>query len=277
MKILIIGASGMLAKPVINYMDKAGFQLRLFSRKVQASMFSKEYELFQGDVLNPTDLEKAINGSDAIHISLSNVDEAKATKAIVEIAKQKQIKCISIITGCTVTEGNRWFSMIDNKFQAEQVIINSGIPYMIFRPTWFFESLDLMIRNGKAFIMGNQPNPYRWVTAVDYARMVTSAYLNPEAKNKIFYVFGPERFLMKDVLEKYCKQCHPPIKKVTVVPLWMMKIIAKLSGKKEMSDAVALFSYFKKVEELGNASETNLMLGTPETTFDQWVASKAGE
>ncbi len=34
MKILVIGASGLLAKPVVSHMDKAGFQLRLFSRNV---------------------------------------------------------------------------------------------------------------------------------------------------------------------------------------------------------------------------------------------------
>jgi len=274
MKVLIIGASGMLAKPVINQLDKAGFQLRLFSRKVSSSMFGKEYEIFQGDVFNRTDLEKAIDGCDAIHISLSNVDEAKVTRAIVEIAKQKQIKCISIITGCTVSEENRWFPMIDNKFQAEQTIINSGIPYMIFRPTWFFESLDLMVRNGKAFVMGKQPNPYHWVAAEDYARMVAAAYLQPEAKNKVFYVFGPEKLLMKDALEKYCKRCHPQIKKVSVIPLWMMKVIAKLSGKKELGNAVSLFSYFEKVKELGNAGEANQMLGKPEISLHKWMEIK---
>jgi uncharacterized protein YbjT (DUF2867 family) len=275
MKVLIIGASGMLAKPVINQLDKAGFQVRLFSRKVQTSMFSKDYEIFQGDVFNRTDLEKAIDGCDAIHISLSNVNDALAARAIVDIAKQKPIQWISIITGCTVSEENRWFPMIDNKFLAEQIIIKSGIPYIIFRPTWFFESLDLMIRNGKAAVLGKQPNPYRWLAADDYARMVATAHLKPEAKNNIFYVFGPEEFLMKDALANYCKVCHPQIKKVSSVPLWLMKVIAKISGKKELSIAASLFSYFEKVKELGNASETNQMLGKPEITLNSWAKSKA--
>jgi uncharacterized protein YbjT (DUF2867 family) len=275
MKVLIIGASGMLAKPVISHLDKAEYQLRLFSRKVHSSMFSKEYEIIQGDVFNRTDLEKAIDGCNAIHISLSNVNDALATEAIVDVAKQKQVQWISIITGCTVSEENRWFPMIDNKFLAEQIIIKSGIPYIIFRPTWFFESLDLMIRDGKAAVIGKQPNPYRWVAADDYARMVATAYLKPEAKNNIFYVFGHEEFLMKDALAKYCKVCHPQIKKVSSVPLWLMKVIAKISGKKELSIAASLFSYFEKVKELGDATETNQMLGKPEITLNSWAKSKA--
>lgn len=120
MKVLIIGASGMLAKPVIQHLDNAGFQLRLFSRTVSQSMFDREYEIVQVDVFNPDHLDKAISGCDAIHISHSMSNEALAAKAIVEVAKKKAIKLISAISGCTVAEENRWFYMIDNKYQAEQ-------------------------------------------------------------------------------------------------------------------------------------------------------------
>lgn len=275
MKVLIIGASGMLAKPVIRHLDNAGCQLRLFSRSVNKSMFDKEYEMVQGDVFDPDDLSRAMNGCEAVHISLSNVNEASAVKSIVEIAEQKEIKLMSYVSGCTVSEENRWFSMIENKYQAEQSLINSGIPYMIFRPTWFFESLDLMIRDGKAMLLGKQPNPSHWVAAGDYARMVSAAYKKPEAKNKIFFVCGPEQHLMKDLLERYCKQCHPEIKKVSSVPLWMIKLIAKITGNKELMNAASLFAYFEKVSEMGNPDETNNLLGKPETTFKKWINSKA--
>jgi uncharacterized protein YbjT (DUF2867 family) len=274
MKVLIIGASGMLAKPVIKHLDKAGFQLRLFSRTVTLSMFDKEYEMVQGDVFNPDDLDRAMNGCDAVHISLSNLNEGLATKTIVDIARQNEIKLLSTITGCTVAEDNRWFSMIENKYQAEQSIINSGIPYLIFRPTWFFESLDLMIRDGKAMMLGKQPYPSHWIAADDYAKMVATAYTKPEAKNKIYFVHGPEQYLMKDLLEKYCKNSFPDIKKVSSVPIWMIKIIAMLSGNQELKNAASLFSYFEKVKEMGNPDETNNLLGKPETTFEKWMIRK---
>ena len=276
MKILVIGASGLLAKPVIRHMDKAGFQLRLFSRSVNQSMFDKEFEMVQGDVFNLNDLNKAMTGCDAVHISLSTANEALAAKIITDSAMQKGIKLISTVSGCTVSEENRWFPMIENKYQAEQTIINSGIPYMIFRPTWFFESLDLMIRDGKAMLLGKQPNPSHWVAADDLARMVATAYGKPEAKNKIFFIFGPEQHLMKDLLEKYCKLRYPEIKKVSSVPIWMMKMIGLLTGNKELKGVASLFAYFEKVNELGNPDETNALLGKPITTFENWVQSKAG-
>jgi uncharacterized protein YbjT (DUF2867 family) len=271
MKILIIGASGLLAKPVIKQLDKQGFQIRLFSRTVTASMFDKTYELVQGDVLNPSDLDKAMTGCDAIHISLSKVDERLATKTIVEVARQKQIKLISIITGCTVADENRWFWMIENKYQAEQAIIHSGIPYMIFRPTWFFESLELMVRNRKAMIIGKQINPYRWIAADDYAQMVSNAYQKQEARNKIFYIYGPESFLMKDALTEYCKQIHPEIKKVSTIPLGLINIIAFLTRNKELKTAASMFGYFEKVKEQGSPDEANVLLGKPKINFQKWI------
>jgi uncharacterized protein YbjT (DUF2867 family) len=275
MKILVIGASGLLAKPVVRHMDKAGFQLRLFSRSVNQSMYDKEFEMVQGNVFNLNDLNKAMTGCDAVHLSLSTANEALAAKIVTDSALQKGIKLISTISGCTVSVENRWFPMIENKYQAEQTIINSGIPYMIFRPTWFFESLDLMIRDGKAMLLGKQPNPSHWVAADDLARMVATAYGKPEAKNKIFFIFGPEQHLMKDLLEKYCKLRYPEIKKVSSVPIWMMKMIGLFTGNKQLKGVASLFAYFEKVNELGNPDETNALLGKPIITFENWIQSKA--
>ena len=275
MKVLVIGAGGLLAKPVISQFDKDGYQLRLFSRTVNQSMFEKEYEIVNGDAYNLKDLEKAIDGCDAVHISVATNNEGLATKNIADVARQKGIKLISKVSGCTVAEENRWFPMIENKYLAEQSIISSGIPYIIFRPSWFFETLDLMIREGKAMMLGKQPYPSHWIAAGDFARMVVSAYKNPDARNKIFFVFGQEQYLMKDLLEKYCQVRYPEIKKVSIVPIWMAKFIAIITGNKGLKEAASLFGYFEKVKELGIPDETNALLGKPITTFENWVQSKA--
>jgi uncharacterized protein YbjT (DUF2867 family) len=132
MRILVIGASGLLAGPVIRKLDEAGFDLKLFSRSVNPSLFVNEYDMVQGDLFNPGDLEKAVQGCDAIHITISTNDDVKATETILDAAKKNQIKRISMISGCTVAEENRWFSFIDQKFRAEQLVLQSRIPSYIF-------------------------------------------------------------------------------------------------------------------------------------------------
>jgi uncharacterized protein YbjT (DUF2867 family) len=270
MKVLIIGATGMLAKPVIENLDKKGHSLRLFSRSIEASMYDNKHETLQGDVMNPDDVQNAVHGCDAIHITLSRTDEAKATKIIVNAAKENNIKLITLISGSTVSEKNRWFDMIDKKFQAEQSIIQSGIPYIIFRPSWFYESLPMMIRNEKAMMIGTKPKEYSWCAASDYGVMVANAYEMEEAVNKIFYIHGPEKYKMNDLLEKYAQKRNLKNQKVKGAPIGMMKFIAFISGNKMLKMATNMFAYFEKVDEIGDPSEANTLLNAPQTTFDQW-------
>jgi len=272
MKTLIIGATGLLAKPVIKHFDNQRFSLRLFSRNIDSSKYPGNYEIVKGDVFNPSDLQNAVNGCEAVHITISQVDEALAVEQIVAVAKQNNIQLISYVSGSTVDEKNRWFSMIDHKLKAEKAIIESGIPYVIFRPTWFFESLQLMVRNGKAMMIGKQPHPSSWLAADDFARMLVTAYQKQEAKNQIFYIHGPEKMLMKDVLLKYAKQLNPPINKLSMTPIGMLKLMAFLTGNKALKMVANMFAYFEKVGEMGSPGNANQILGAPGITFGQWLA-----
>jgi uncharacterized protein YbjT (DUF2867 family) len=274
MKILIIGASGLLGGPVIRRLDQAGFSLRLFSRSVDPTMFDKAYDIVQGDLYNPADLERAMLGCDAVHISISNLDEVKATAAILEMAGNTGISRVSMVSGCTVSEENRWFRFVDDKFRAEQMIMGSGIAYFIFRPTWFFESLGLMVRGGKATILGKNPNAYRWVAADDFGQMVANAYVREGTGSATYYVYGPKRYGMKELLERYCRAFHPEIKKVSSVPFPILRIMAFLKRNKTLKYAIALFAYFEKVKEPEIPEEELSRLGTPELDFEAWVRSR---
>jgi len=261
----------MLARPVARNLKDAGFIVRMFSRSVSEKEESEGFEISRGDFFNPADLERAMKDCRFVHTNLAKVDEGAAMRLIVEAAKRAGIETISCISGASVCEENRWFYGTEYKYQAEQTVIKSGIPYMIFRPSWFFESLELMIRGGKATMIGKQPQPYRWVAVDDYARMVATAYGKPEARNQIFYVLGPEYHTMRDLLVKYIREVHPEIKKVSDVPLWMMKLIGMISGKKEIKGVADLFSYFEKAREQGDPAFTDAMLGKPEITFEKWM------
>ena len=128
-----------------------------------------------------------------------------------------------------------------------------------------------MIRNGKATMIGNQPNLYHWVAADDFGRMVAEAYLHKEAANQTFYVYGSESFLMKELLEKYCNAVYPEIKKVSVAPIPLLKFIAILTGNLELRQACKLFSYFQNVKEPEITSGIDGLQTKPEISFEKWI------
>lgn len=269
-KISILGASGLVAQETIKAFDSAGYQLKLFSRSINAANYPK-IQAVKGDVFNDKDLELALEGCDAVHITLGQLDEFAAVERIVKAARKQNIKLISYVSGATVCKENTNMSFIDGKYKSEQLIKSSGIAYLILRPTWFMESLGLMIQNGKANVMGTQPLKLRWIASRDFGERLVNAYQNPESFNQEFSTYGPAELTINEALEKYIEVKHPEISKVANAPFWLLKIIAFVSGNKQLKEFIPMFQYFEKTKEAGSADLSDKLLGKSTTTIDQWL------
>ena len=210
--ILVIGATGMLGEPGAKRL-KRNYNIRLLVRDIEKSQnkFGHDYEYIAGDIFNSDSLEKAMKDCFGVHINLSGEIEQTGTETIVEMANRKKVQRITYISGTSVSKDTIWFPLEKRKYYAEQAIILSGIPYTIFCPTWFMESLPKYVKGNKAFVFGKQPNLYHFIAADDYAEMVLTAYRKDEAKNKRFIVHGKEGFLFKQALEMYVREVHPTI------------------------------------------------------------------
>ena len=270
--ILIIGATGMLGQPVVKSL-KTKFKLRLLVRDITIAkkIFGSNFDYIIGDIFDENSLDKAMNNCFGVHINLSGNIEQTGTEKIVVVAKRKNIQRITYISGTSVSKDTLWFPLAKRKYYAEQAIIQSKIPYTIFCPTWFMETLPKYIKGNQAFIFGKQPNQYHFIAASDYANMVLKAYQLDQTKNKRFIIHGKEGYLFKEALETYIKEIHPSIKSVTSMPYFIAKLIAFISRKKEMREAANLMQYFEKVGEKGDPKEAYEILGKPEITLEKWI------
>ncbi len=270
-KIVILGATGLVAKETIKAFHANGFKMRLFSRSIEAQNYPN-LETQKGDVFDDADLDLALSGCDAVHITLSQLDEFKAVERIVEAAKKMNIKLISYVSGATVCEENRTkLSFIDAKYKSEQLIKESGINYLIYKPTWFMESLSLMIQNGKANVMGKQPLKIRWIASEDFGRLLVKGYQNPDFYNQVFSAYGPESLTINEALQKYIKVKHPSISKVNNAPFWLLKIIAFVSGNKQLKEFIPMFEYFEKTKEAVSSETSDRLLGKATTSLQIWL------
>jgi uncharacterized protein YbjT (DUF2867 family) len=274
-RILVLGATGLLGKPVALKLKEEGFTVRVFVRSKEKfeEAFDEGYEMAIGDVFAKPSLEKAMEDCTSIHISLSNLDDGAAAKSIVETARNLSINMITLVTGSTVSEKNAWFWMMKQKLEAENVVKESGIPYIIFKPSWFYDTLPRFIRNGRASVIGKQVKKFHWMAAKDFAGMVSIAYKNEKIKNQVFPCFGPEVYTMKEALEAYCRLAQPDIRKVGEAPAWLMKLIGTLSGNKMLKMFTEMSVYFTKVDEPPADPKTYELLGKPETTMADWYNS----
>jgi len=272
-KILVLGSTGMFGKPTANQLKADGFQVRLIVRDTEKAkeIFDDGFEIVPGDVTDLNSLEKAMQGCYGVHISVGGPVDQVSAENVAALAPKLGVERITYISGATVAEQNRWFPMVAQKLEAEKAIQNCGVPYTIFCPTWPMEQLPRFARDGNPSLMGKQPLPVHFFAAHDLARMISKAYQLEAAQNKRFYVYGPEAMTMKVALERYCVKFHPEVDKIAVMPIWLAKVLGKLTGNEMLKFASGLMSYFDKTAESGDPSEANEILGAPGTTLDAWM------
>lgn len=120
-------------------------------------------------------------------------------------------------------------------------------------------------------MIGKQPIPYHWVALADFVRMVVTSYQKKEAWNKTFYILGPEKLLLKDVLLKYAQKTNPSVNKVRCLNIRLLKFIGFITGTKNLKLVASVWDYHEKTEELGDPTEANNILGAPVITFKEWL------
>lgn len=274
-RILVLGGTGLFGKPTAIQLKADGFQARILARDVEKAqnIFADGYEIMPGDVTDLVSLEKAMTGCDGVHISIGGAVDQLSAENVAAVASKLGLERISYISGATVAEKNRWFPMVAQKLEAEKAIRNCGVAYTIFCPTWPMEQLVRFTQNGKPSLIGNQPLLVHFFAAQDLARMVSKSYQLAEAQNKRFYVYGPEAMTLRTALERYCAVFHPEVKKIGVMPIWLVKVLGTLSGNEMLSFASDLMGYFDKTPEVGDPTEANRILGAPATTLDAWMES----
>ena len=275
-RVLVIGATGLLGEPVARGFADAGFSVRVMSRNAgrARTKFPQPFEVFEGNGLKRTDAERALNGCDAVHISIDHEHEDECVTHVVEAGKAQKLKRITYVSGTTVCEENRWFPLVDRKMKSEHAIVASGIDYTIFCPGWFMEMLARFVRDGRGMVFGKPWRRWHFVSVQDFARMVIESYRRPEATNQRFYVHGPQALTVLEALKAYRRALHPEVKTILRVPYSALRLIAWFSGDAELRAGVNMVSYLEKVGERGDPAEANAILGAPQLTLQQWLQTQ---
>jgi uncharacterized protein YbjT (DUF2867 family) len=277
--ILVVGATGMLGEPVARQLHEDGYRVRLLARNPDKAkrLFGDVYEIVPGDVEKPATLEAPLTGCFGVHINLAGGPsresydrvEFQGTANVARVASRVGVKRLTYLSGASIREDRTWFYYAQAKFQAETAVRACGIAHTIFRASWFMESLPLFVMGKRAFLIGKQRAPLHWVAAGDYARIVSKSYRTAQAENKTLYIYGPETFAMNEALRLYCSIVRPGMA-VWNSPVWLVSLLAKLSGDAKLQDGARLMGYFQGVTEDCDPTETNRILGPPTTTLRQW-------
>lgn len=144
-KVLVLGASGQIARHAISMLAEQGHELTLFARQASRVNAPAGARVLEGDVLDPQALETALEGQDLVYANLAGEigDQAEAlVQAMQKMGQKKLIFVLSLGIYQELPEPfNTWNqeiigeALVDYR-RAADLIEASDLDYMILRPAW---------------------------------------------------------------------------------------------------------------------------------------------
>ncbi len=279
--IAVIGATGMLGKPVAKKLKKEGFSVTAVVRDISRAQntIGSEFHYVKGDVNSVDSLRSAFRDVDYVYISLStqpkekNADfktEIDGIKNIIQAAKMANIKRIGYLSSLVKDySGFDWW-MFDIKREACKMLLESEIPVTIFYPSNFFENLsELQLKGSRVMLAGSQVTKSWWISAEDYGKQVAEAFRQDHEENREYPVQGLEPMNMEEAADVFIKHYPNKSLKKLKAPMWFFKLIKPFSA--EVDFQYKIISAINHYDETFTAEATWEELGKPELTLKEWT------
>jgi uncharacterized protein YbjT (DUF2867 family) len=238
--ILVTGGSGRLGSALVPLLAGRSIPVRVLSRDPgrAAKRLGSSVEIIAGDLRDPAVLKRAVVGIRTVVSAATGfgpggagpaaIDEA-GNRSLVGAARDAGVEHFVLVSIVNAGPGHPT-ELYRAKHRAEVELKGSGLEWTIVRPTVLAETwVDLLsasIRDsGKARIFGRGENPVNFVSAVDVARVIELAVVDPALWGAAVDVGGPEDLTMRQavvVLQEVLERPGP----VAHVPLAVLRLAA---------------------------------------------------
>lgn len=223
--ILVAGGTGFVGSAVVRELLRRGEKVAVVGRDAARTRarFGAGVDARAADVREAAGLASAFSAVDvvvnAVQFPNSPIEnrrkgwtfeevDLKGTKNQVDAAKQAGVRRFVYLSGVGAAPdaARHWFRF---KWEAEQHLINSGLEWVVIRPTWVFgpddSSLNRILGFGRflPFIptFGNGKQAMQPVFIDDVGRVTADCALKPEAANQLFELGGPDVMTMDEVFK----------------------------------------------------------------------------
>jgi len=283
-KLLFIGASGMLGKPVAKELINAGYNVTLLARDInKMQQLFPNAKIIQGNVMDKAGLKKAFIEQDIVYMNLS-VDqsskkkdpqpEREGLKNVLDVVKAEGVKRIaylsSLIKNYQGMNGFNWWSF-EIKNNAVEMIKRSGIAYSIFYPSTFMETLDHQMKKGnKLMLVGRSEAPMWFIAAEDYAKQVAKAFQIAESSNQEYIIQGTESYTFSEAA-KIFKDNYSQRLKIMNIPIAIPKFLGKFVQM--INYGANICEALNKYPEKFEAGKTWADLGKPLISLARYASS----
>ena len=231
--ITITGANGFVAKNLRNFLSKNHIKVIAIARKT-FQKYHTETMVYSKTLLEKGLQNKLRNCDALVHLigigkqssKYNFEDNVDLTKNMIKICKKSGIKKIVYMSGLGVTKNSRSDYFI-SKYKAEQEIINSGLDYTIFRPSYIVGKKDYLskfilkqIKKGIVIIPGSGKYHLQPIFVEDVAKIILESISEKKFSNKILDLVGPEIIKFEDFVKYFVKNKKTKIQKINLESIY---------------------------------------------------------
>jgi len=220
--ILVAGGTGFIGRNLVKLLIENGFEVRTLLKPSQKTPNLPKGIPVEAVVCSLNDergLRAALKGIDIVfHLAgserlssrsdLMEVD-VNGTKSLIEAAKKSKISRLIYLSHLGADQ-NSAFPVLKAKALAEKEIINSGVPYTIFRTSHIFgkgdqfvEAFAKLLRLSPGFILipGKGDSALQPLAVDDLVACLNLSIMNSEFNNQIIELGGGEVFTFREIIE----------------------------------------------------------------------------
>lgn len=218
-KILVIGASGFVGRPVVQALLADGYAVRCLARKPDRvqDLAATGCEIVQGDISDLASMQLALESVQAAYISIHTLSPQPANTAGRGFMEIEMNGLQNIVTACQTHGVHRLIyitflgiapespsAWVRGRWQAEQLLLKSGLDVTVIRPAQIVgvggRGFDMMVGQAKrqvAIMMGSGQQKMRNIALDDLIYYLVGVLDDPRAYGQCYDV-GCDDILTND-------------------------------------------------------------------------------
>jgi uncharacterized protein YbjT (DUF2867 family) len=242
--ILVTGAAGQLGSvggTVTSLLLERGLPVRAMVRREDdraKSLRAAGADVFVGDLLEPTDVHRAVSGCRHIYFGMSvSADYLEASVTMAAVTREVGIDALVNMSQMTVSEMSLLNTTTSPQqrqhWLSEQALAWSGLPIVTIRPTVFLEGFFLRfiapsVRDRNVIEVPFGRGKTSPVAAADVARVVATILADPTPHlGRIYELTGPRSQDMYGIAQEYSEALNREIVYRDVPPdSWAQNLVA---------------------------------------------------
>jgi len=245
--ILVTGANGFVGRNLVGRLLKDGIAVRALVRNPAKAARLRDLgaELAEGDLSNPSSLETAVKGCDRVVHLVGIIQEAPGvtfkgvhidgTRNVLDAAKKEGVKQF-FLQSALGTRPNAKSQYHRTKWEAEELVRASGLPFTILRPSLIYGPGDLFtIRLAETIkispvlpVIGSGRSKIQPIFIDDVTECIQKISTSDSYLNEMYEIGGPEQLTYEEVTKAIAAALG--IRRPTVhMPMFFMRTMAKVA------------------------------------------------